>query len=358
MPRHRIALVCERRKRAEDALLPDALLESMMAYLEIRIAQQARRFSLDRDHLRIGRLAENEIVLRDAQISRQHAEMRCISGRWRILDLGSTNGIHVKGKRVGEHELSNGDLILLAPNVTLSFFEGAAPPDAVSTGSGLASPAAHPPQPQPQRQPQSQAAPASAQAAAPAMPATPRPSAAAAEPPMFDLLRPRSPFADDEQPYYPPGIGMPAPPTLYSRPHAPGASHGFPPPSEGHPIAQPPTASSAPQMDTIPAGGYPAPMGPLTSGGDGQDPFRRSGPNIKSEAHRTTAGPSSTLLHVCQTCGQLTAPDSVYCQSCHHSIARECTNCRFSLLPIQDRCPRCQTPNPGSVRRAHRAPSA
>ena len=171
---------------------------------------------------------------------------------------------------------------------------------------------------------------------------------------MLDMFRPRSPFADDEQPYYPPGMGMPAPPTHYHSQYAPG-----PATNDQQSSYQPPAAPRAPaQHDTLPAGGYPAPVGPMTSGNDGHDPFRRSGPSVPIDANRATAGPTSALLHVCQTCGQLTAPDSVYCQSCHHSIARECVNCRMSLLPVQDRCPRCQAPNPMSVRRAHRAAGA
>lgn len=304
-----------------------------MAYLEIRIGQEVRRVSLDRDHLRIGRLADNDIVLRDAQISRQHAEIRFAAGAWRILDLGSTNGLHVKGKRVREHHLGNGDVLLLAPGVTLSFHNGAAPLDAVSTTASAAPPT---------RLPQPVVAPAEPPA----------------EPSAFDMLRPRSPFADDEQLYIPPGMGVPAPPTHYNKQYAPGPYGGSPEAGgySGFPESSANTTSS--QFDTIPAGGYPAPVGPLTSGSDGHDPFRRSGVNANSEAYRATAGPTSTLLHVCQTCGQLTAPDSVYCQSCHHSVARECPNCRLSLLPIQDRCPRCQAPNPGSVRRAHRAAGA
>jgi FHA domain len=306
-----------------------------MAYLEIRIAQDVRRISLDRDHLRIGRLADNDIVLRDAQISRQHAELRFATGHWRILDLGSTNGLHFKGKRVREHHLGSGDVVMLAPSVTLSFHDGVAPPDAISPA------APHTPQPV------SLAHPPVAPAGAPAS----VPSAAAT----YDLLRPRSPFADDEQLYIPPGMGMPAPPTHYNRKYAAGPAEGSPAPS-GYPRNPEQSADAAAvQYDTLPAGGYPAPAGPLTSGSDGQDPFRRSSVNAKSEAYYETAGPTSTLLHVCQTCGQLTAPDSVYCQSCHHPIARECPNCRLSLLPVQDRCPRCQSPNPGSVRRAHRA---
>jgi pSer/pThr/pTyr-binding forkhead associated (FHA) protein len=305
-------------------------LEGTMAYLEIRIAQEVRRFALDRNYLRVGRTSENDIVLRDAQISRQHAELRLNSGHWRILDLGSTNGLHVRGQRVREHALNNGDMVLLAPNIALCFSEDAAPPDARPLQTS----------PEPRTAPPPWNAPPQY---APPVPAAP-------EPQPFDMLRPRSPFADDEQPYYPPGIGTPAPPTHYNRQSAPQPA----PPAPAARAAYDPSA----QFDTLPGGGYPAPSGPLTSGSDGHDPFRRSGPDAAAEAHRKTSGPSSALLHVCQTCGQLTAPDSVYCHSCHHSIARECVNCRLSLLPIQDRCPRCQTPNPGSVRRAHRAPSA
>lgn len=309
-----------------------------MAYLEIRIGQDVRCISLDRDHLRIGRLADNDIVLRDAQISRQHAEIRFASGAWRVLDLGSTNGLHVKGKRVREHHLGDGDVLLLAPGVSFTFHDGAAPSNAISTAAS-APPPIRPPQPP----------------TAPVVPVEPP-----AAPSVFDMLRPRSPFADDEQLYIPPGMGVPAPPTDYSRRYAP-RSYGGSPEAAGYPgYAGQPADTASSQFDTIPAGGYPAPVGPLTSGSssDGHDPFRRSSVNTNSESSRATAGPTSMLLHVCQTCGQLTAPDSVYCQSCHHSVARECPNCRLSLLPIQDRCPRCQSPNPGSVRRAHRAAGA
>ena len=313
-----------------------------MAYLEIRIAQDGCRVSLDRDRLRIGRLAGNDIILRDPQISRQHAELRRMAGQWHILDLGSTNGLHIKGRRVREHALASGDLLLLAPDVSLRFQDGPAPPDALSTAGIVAFPASPP---------------AAAQSAKPppARPAAAAPAGAPAASPMFDMLRPRSPFADDEQPYFPPGMGMPAPPTHYHSQYAPRPAAD----SVASGAQQPPAAPRSPsQYDTLPAGGYPAPAGPMTSGNDGHDPFRRSGVSGPTDTNRATAGPSSALLHVCQTCGQLTAPDSVYCQSCHHSIARECVNCRLSLLPVQDRCPRCQTPNPMSVRRAHRAAGA
>jgi hypothetical protein len=89
------------------------------------------------------------------------------------------------------------------------------------------------------------------------------------------------------------------------------------------------------------------PSGPLISGGGAQDHYRRTMPAQRSPITPVT-------LHICQTCGQRTAPDVELCHACHQSIARPCDICHASLLPIQDRCPRCQTPNPSAVRRAHR----
>jgi hypothetical protein len=91
------------------------------------------------------------------------------------------------------------------------------------------------------------------------------------------------------------------------------------------------------------------------------DLFRRKrarvsgGPSAETRpnAHGPLYGVAAAQLHLCQTCGQQTAPDSVLCQSCGRSIAQECQLCHLSLLPIQDFCPRCQTPNPASILRSH-----
>jgi putative nucleotidyltransferase with HDIG domain len=51
--------------------------------------------------LRIGRLESLEIVLDDASVSRTHAEIRGTERGWRVRDLGSTNGTHLNGVRLG-----------------------------------------------------------------------------------------------------------------------------------------------------------------------------------------------------------------------------------------------------------------
>jgi pSer/pThr/pTyr-binding forkhead associated (FHA) protein len=68
----------------------------------------------------IGRLPESEIFVRDSFISRVHAGISCINGRFVLKDLGSCNGTYCNGSRVFEGPLKNGDKIQIG-NTTLLF---------------------------------------------------------------------------------------------------------------------------------------------------------------------------------------------------------------------------------------------
>jgi hypothetical protein len=73
-----------------------------------------RRYVLDGPRATIGRSKEANCVLRDPNVSRHHAELRCSpAGDWTITDLGSTNGVKVNGRRVSSSRLNPGDQVTL-----------------------------------------------------------------------------------------------------------------------------------------------------------------------------------------------------------------------------------------------------
>ncbi|OGQ04022.1 MAG: hypothetical protein A3F82_06685 [Deltaproteobacteria bacterium RIFCSPLOWO2_12_FULL_44_12] len=61
--------------------------------------------------LSIGRSHNNQIVLKDAKVSRQHAEIRIQGEEYLVVDLNSSNGTMVNGQKVHEHILSPNDEI-------------------------------------------------------------------------------------------------------------------------------------------------------------------------------------------------------------------------------------------------------
>jgi hypothetical protein len=70
-------------------------------------------YDLSRDVVVLGRSRECDITLDDANVSRRHAEVRRENGNWFVVDLGSTNGIEVNGKRTARAKLEHDDRILL-----------------------------------------------------------------------------------------------------------------------------------------------------------------------------------------------------------------------------------------------------
>ena len=63
---------------------------------------------------RIGRRPDNDIVIGDLGVSKQHAELRRTPvGRYSIIDLGSHGGTYVNGTRVSQQELNEGDIVAI-----------------------------------------------------------------------------------------------------------------------------------------------------------------------------------------------------------------------------------------------------
>ena len=61
----------------------------------------------------VGRSSGCDIVVDDPNVSRRHAEIRRTDGAYWIVDLGSTNGLTVNGKRVERARLTPEDHILI-----------------------------------------------------------------------------------------------------------------------------------------------------------------------------------------------------------------------------------------------------
>jgi pSer/pThr/pTyr-binding forkhead associated (FHA) protein len=71
-------------------------------------------FSLDHAVTNIGRRLDNHLVVDDPRVSRYHAQIRYVRGRFIIFDLNSTGGTFVNGQRTTQSALYPGDVISLA----------------------------------------------------------------------------------------------------------------------------------------------------------------------------------------------------------------------------------------------------
>jgi len=82
----------------------------------------------------IGRRLENHLVIDDPRVSRNHAQLRSIRGRFVLFDLNSTGGTFVNGQRTSQTVLYPGDVISLA-GVALIFGQDNPPvrPDLAET---------------------------------------------------------------------------------------------------------------------------------------------------------------------------------------------------------------------------------
>ena len=69
------------------------------------------KHTIDKDSVVIGRSRDCDIRLADPNVSRRHAEVRQEGTAYWILDLGSTNGLTVNGRRQQRARLENDDRI-------------------------------------------------------------------------------------------------------------------------------------------------------------------------------------------------------------------------------------------------------
>jgi serine phosphatase RsbU (regulator of sigma subunit) len=66
---------------------------------------------LDRESMTIGRLPDQDIVLRDSFVSRRHAAIHRVDGGYEVVDIDSVHGTWVNGKRIERALLRHGDVL-------------------------------------------------------------------------------------------------------------------------------------------------------------------------------------------------------------------------------------------------------
>jgi pSer/pThr/pTyr-binding forkhead associated (FHA) protein len=78
------------------------------------VVQGKRHFKLEQPVVRIGRRPENDLVLDDKHVSRSHAMLHAVDGRYVLRDLGSTAGTRLNHNLVKEAIVDPGDIITIA----------------------------------------------------------------------------------------------------------------------------------------------------------------------------------------------------------------------------------------------------
>ena len=88
-------------------------LEPIADRRQALLSTEGRRNVLSGERVMIGRSRECDIVVSDANVSRRHIELRRGERGWAAVDLGSTNGMKINGRRLSHAELEPGDRITI-----------------------------------------------------------------------------------------------------------------------------------------------------------------------------------------------------------------------------------------------------
>jgi hypothetical protein len=88
-------------------------LEPALDRRQVLLVAEGRRNVLSGDRVMVGRSRECDVVVSDQNVSRRHIELRRGERGWAAVDLGSTNGMKVNGRRLSHAELEPGDRITI-----------------------------------------------------------------------------------------------------------------------------------------------------------------------------------------------------------------------------------------------------
>jgi hypothetical protein len=94
-------------------LLKRKILNTNQSNIHLINLSSNMEYLFDKEEIKIGRTQNNDFVINEAEVSKNHAIIKYDkkNNRFLIKDLGSTNGTLINGKRISLSELKNGDII-------------------------------------------------------------------------------------------------------------------------------------------------------------------------------------------------------------------------------------------------------
>ena len=117
------ALDFERRSTGRVPMVDGTVVRSSVRATPAHLRLGDEAFPLNRTRTTIGRLEDRDVVLSDPAASRTHAEIRSTPEGYVLVDTASANGTSVGGRRVHQHLLGSGDVIVIG-DTELTFVAG------------------------------------------------------------------------------------------------------------------------------------------------------------------------------------------------------------------------------------------
>ena len=98
---------------AEGVLRESAAVPSVQLQVGFGKDEPGTRVRQQGDAIMLGRATDCDVTISSDLVSRHHAELRFVDGRWMVHDLESANGTFLNQRRVASAEIRSGDIVRL-----------------------------------------------------------------------------------------------------------------------------------------------------------------------------------------------------------------------------------------------------
>ena len=108
-----------KRKQQEEEAERLMRIKNLYPRLKCEVDSEMFTYMIQTSHTKIGRDADNDVVMKNETVSRHHAEIVFTGGGFDIIDRGSTNKVILNGQFVERASLKSGDVIGLGEAVII-----------------------------------------------------------------------------------------------------------------------------------------------------------------------------------------------------------------------------------------------